>query len=321
MRERVFDTSLYKDLPEQVRTPVITEDLAGLVLEAGKNLPLEYRINPRKLVIIGEDVLDPIEESSVLKSLSEESEFDLRETASARSFYRNLIFCPVGSSVFSVSAPGGEAGYLEGRVNVALRVSDEEIEFYGIPTRLSAEALLNKAILLNEHSQANVVFSDPEDLRETSIPVVIPPGKNPWVFLNEVFPLDSEAWSVIRRGKPWIMKEKAKFDSHPVEEETSKQIGEAKTPLDYLYAGAKAERKMEMAGWVLNYSGCPGLFNSQILGMQRVGIAPFVIDVFGNVRSFEKKYIKNCGKCGVHIGKPISSGYHCPSCGGTYEGC
>lgn len=35
----------------------------------------------------------------------------------------------------------------------------------------------------------------------------------------------------------------------------------------------------------------------------------------------ERKYVKNCGACGVKIECVISSGYKCKSCGGTYEGC
>jgi hypothetical protein len=35
----------------------------------------------------------------------------------------------------------------------------------------------------------------------------------------------------------------------------------------------------------------------------------------------EYKYVKNCGNCGVAIGKLIGKGYRCPSCNGEYKGC
>ena len=136
-----------------------------------------------------------------------------------------------------------------------------------------------------------------------------------------MFPLDSDAWRVIRRGNPWIMKEKANFDARQAAEGVSKQIEDAMTPYDYLYAGAVAEERMGKAGWVLNYSACPGLYNSQILGMQTMGVPLFVKDAFGNLRFSEKKYVQRCGKCETKIDNYISKGYRCPRCGGIYEGC
>ena len=31
--------------------------------------------------------------------------------------------------------------------------------------------------------------------------------------------------------------------------------------------------------------------------------------------------VKNCGQCGIYIGKLIGKGYRCQSCGGEYAGC
>jgi len=56
------------------------------------------------------------------------------------------------------------------------------------------------------------------------------------------------------------------------------------------------------------------------LGIYPIGCPPTFLEYTLN-HSVLTKYVENCGKCGIHIGKPISAGYNCPNCGGTYQGC
>jgi hypothetical protein len=240
-----------------------------------------------------------------------------------RLFYGYLLTGGVGTLSISISPPGGDPGYLEGRVNAGLRTSEEEIEFYGIPTRLSAQSLYFKALLLNEHSNAPILFSDPEELRAVSIPVVVPPGENPWDFLDETIELDSNAWQVIKQGKPWEVKQRASRDTKNIAEVTAEMVLEAESDFDYLQAGATAERQMVAAGWVLDSDGCPGLFNFQILQAMRETSTFFVTDAFGGIRLAGRKYVEKCGnpKCKREIKAYISSGYQCPHCRGVYKGC
>ena len=96
----VFDTALYKDLPQESRPDTILEDAAGLVLEAG-NRPLEERINPRRFKIIDGEVVNE-KGNPVFSNFSYDTEFDAIESNQAKEFYTYLIKNHQGSLFFSI---------------------------------------------------------------------------------------------------------------------------------------------------------------------------------------------------------------------------
>jgi len=295
--QKVFDTSIYTRFSNEIKEVVILEDLAGFVIEAGKGLPLEERINARRLKIINDQVIDPNSKELVTKHFRYQTTLDKKESRQAEQFYDHLVKNLPGALSISISPSGGEANYLEARINVGLRKREGEIELYGIPSHLSPASLMSKTIRLTEHSLKSIRIDHPEELREISIPIKVPEGKSPWQFLEEVFPLDSGAWQAIAAGRPWELKEKAKKDGKRVAENTSKKISLAITEIDYILAGAYAEQEMARIGWEINSSACPGALNSNLLKTLRIKT-----DALGNQRLTVEKWqyhIGTCANCGA----------------------
>jgi hypothetical protein len=308
---KLFDTSLYK----QSNLNVVAEDLAGLYIEAGDN-PLEQRINARKLIIIGDKVFDPITDKEVPGNLKHITTLDNLEADSAEAFYKQLA--GGYDLTVSFSPPGGLSPYKEGRINVGYRSSHNEIEFYGIPTLITPETMLAKTILLSEFSDVSLSkISSPEQLRQISLPISIPSiEESPWDFLEEVLPLDSNAWKYIKDGRPWIVKENALKDAKFAAPVMIRMIYSARTENDYIMAGIYGERYMEQMGWKLNSGSCAGASNSQLAGTS-ISEGKFVTDVFGNTREIIESSFP-CPRCGGSIpsGLGITT---CPHCGLTKE--
>ena len=78
---------------------------------------------------------------------------------------------------------------------------------------------------------------------------------------------------------------------------------EAKTPRDFVLIGAYIERNMQRLGWGLDKAGCPGVFNSELLGFNN---SPIIKDVFGNTRATTWEYHAGtcvcCGSSNVDVG-------------------
>ena len=292
-QEKVLDISLYPPLSPDVRKQVLVEDTAGLVLEAGK-LSLEERINPRKLKIKNGRVFDPVSDREVTGGLKWDSSLEIVEGMGMTNFYNHLVDNK-DSVVICVSPPKGISPYLEGRINIGVR-KGEDIEFYGIPTKLNPEELLDFISRVSEFSDAKIP-NQPDFLRMTPIPVFVPSNENVWKFLKKVAPLDSNAWQTILEGKPWEMKTRSEKDAQLTIESAAYLLSEAKTPRDFVFIGAYIERNMQKLGWGLDRAGCPGVFNSELLASDNSG---FTKDVFGNTRATTWEYhTGSCVVCGT----------------------
>jgi len=299
--KKVFDISLYfKEGPHRLES--IKEDLAGLVIEAGV-VPLEERINPRRFEIRNGQVIDPETGKDIRSNWNHENPLSKKESNAADSFYEILVNSRIGGLCISISPSGGPANYNEARINVGLRLNEECIEFYGIPSRISPQELLNLA-----KKAFNLTIENPEDLREIAIPIKIPQEISPWEFLKQIFPLDSDAWTSISQGIPWQIKEVASKDAERVAKFVGTLLPSASSEEDFIRIGAIAERQMQESGWRLNQSACPGLFNFQLLArlyapnlaIRGYSLAShFIKDSFGNNRELSWIYHKGrCRKCG-----------------------
>jgi len=111
--QKVFDTSIYTRFSNEIKEVVILEDLAGFVIEAGKGLPLEERINARRLKIINDQVINPNSKELVTKHFRYQTTLDKKESRQAEQFYDHLVKNPPGALSISISPSGGEANYLE----------------------------------------------------------------------------------------------------------------------------------------------------------------------------------------------------------------
>ena len=323
---KVFDTSLYSAIPETNRPPVLTEDLAGLVIEAGDR-PLEERINPRSFTIINGEVIDPKTGKNVREEWGFKTFLQERESNAANSFYDHLLR-NTGNFAISLSPAGGPARYLEARVNVGYRKNEEEIEFYGIPSHMHPDALVNYATRLSEWNTLPLSITDPENLRELAIPIHLPEGRNPWGFLAEVAPLDSDAWTAIAKGLPWQIKQRAEIDAQPIAPEMSQRLIYPRVESEFVNIGAWGENSMENLGWQLKASACPGLFNSQINRSSNSNFG-FITDSFGNLREVptdqadqDGSLTFNCDTCGA-ANKRSYGGRKpfCDGCGKKFGGC
>lgn len=310
--ELAFDITKYKDSTEES----LAEDMAGMSSELADK-PLEERINPRRFKIINRKIFDPKTGKEVPGEMREDTEFDKREAGAARVFYGYALTYPPGSIVLGFSPRGGDSPYIDSRINVVYKASEEDLEFYGVVTNLPPSLLMYRTIRLSRFSFENIAINSPENLRDKIIPVVL--KENPWRFLQAHMPIDSQSWQEIKDGKPWLKKEEALEKTRQIASMISPMLDKAKTQLEFIKIGAWAERQMQEMGLQINFRNCPGLFNLEILGLSQEGC--LIKDSFGNWRKVEGKYVKSCGKCGVKIETFISKGYVCKVCGGTYEGC
>ena len=301
-----FDTSLYKELPPDLREPVMVEDLAGFFLEAGA-INLVERINPRELKIVNGQIFDPVRQEEVSKRWQGGSEVEDREVRGAERFYGYLLQNRV---VVSVSSRGGISPYKETRINVAHQVDEDTIHFYGIPSNFNEADCWNLAWQLNEFSEGVFDPQNIDDLREIHIPVSIPEGMNNWDFLNQVTKLDGDAWNDIKAGNPWLRKDFARQKAIKVVNDTDQMIQAAKTRYDYVLAGAYMERSMQkLTGWNLSGWGCPGALNSQLLeSYQNTENDFYQLDVFQNVRAAYSISTQDSDEKG-------SLKFKCPACG------
>lgn len=318
-RKKVFDTQLYKDLPPGIIQYSIAEDLAGLVLEAGDK-PLTERVNPRRFKIIEGKILDSKTGENIFENWQPGGELGEKEYNSATSFYRYLLENPPGSLVLNISPSEGISPYKEARINVGYRETDENIIFYGIPSKLTPEKCRQLALKAIKLSFVDFKIDSPDDLRDKAIPITVRQEKDPWLFLKYNLPLDSDAWNAIILGIPWKLKSEAIVLAGKAAFYMGPMIHHASSGRDYILAGAYGERYMEERGWKINHTGCSGATNTQLLSD-----GAYTNDVYGNTRavdnSGEGKFVHRCGNCGAPIFAIISSGYICSSCRGVYRGC
>ena len=316
-RSLIFDARLYQDLSPVAMEKSITEDLAGFVLEAGDR-PIEERINVREFKIINNKIIDEETGKNVFENWKPTDELGERECVSATLFYQYLLDNPKGSLVLSISPSGGISPYKEARINVGFKKSNRDIIFYGIPSRFNPEKCgkLGKDAL--KLSFLDLRIDSPEDLRNKAIPILLPQGQDPWQFLKGALPLDSKVWNSIVSGLPEKLKEEARTVAMQIAVTIGSIIRRALSERDYILAGAYAERGMEQAGWKIDFAGCSGISNADLLS------SGCTKDVYGNTRattSSEGRFVRRCGNCGVLIMTVISSGYRCANCGGEYKGC
>ncbi len=310
-----FDTSLYKDVPANFRKAVMTEDLAGFFLENGV-INLEERINPRELKIINGRVFDPIRQEDVNKSWQSETELSAIESAGAERFYSYVL---QGYPTLLISGPGGKSSYLETRVNIAHKVDNDTIHFYGIPSLFNQEDCLKLAWMINKSLGRAFNIQTIDDLRETPIPLN---HKDPnlWNFIGNIAPIDSDAWNEINKGSPWIRKESAKKKAKIIIEQIEPLVSSANTSFEHIRAGAYMEISMQnQVGWKIGKRGCPGLLNSELISsMTNLFLgSQYTTDVFGNIRRIISETF-DCPKCEGKIpsGKGITV---CPHCGAKKE--
>ena len=279
-----FDASKYQDNPSSQ-----TEDTSGFFLEAG-NRPLNERINPRIFVIRYFGIYEANDEGEVAeREISEgfsqkEDVLSKAETVGAKAFYNDLLRSPNNTIVINISPPGGISEYKEGRINVAIK-NENTIEFYGIPTHLTARELLSRTVyLMSEWTSLSVFPLDPDKLRSIAVSVEAPNEKNVWEFMSEIFPIDNDCWDQIINLRPWLFKEVTQEAAKVVTNETRPMFAQASSRNHFIEIGTYIEKRMtELTGIMLNSSSCPGIFNQDVV-FGSINSANMVVDIFGNTR-------------------------------------
>lgn len=314
-----FDTSLYEKVPKHIRPRVIAEDLAGFIMEAGA-IDFVQRINPRELTIVNGQVFDPVRLEFINERWIGGNDLANRESLGADRFYSQLV---KGKVVIAISPPGGISPYKETRINIAHLTQSGKIHLYGIPSNFTPEDCLQLAWRLNRFPSGEFNPQSPDDLRALPISLNIPPNTEVWDFLNQTARLDSNAWTDIKSGNPWVRKQNALAKAKETVTETESMINSARTYYDHIEAGARMEVKIQQkTGWTIDKWGCPGALNNELLFENQLAKFELVYttDTFGNLRLSEGKFVKNCGNCGKEINSYIPKGYQC-TCGGIYQGC
>ncbi|MEK7525938.1 MAG: hypothetical protein AAB546_00465 [Patescibacteria group bacterium] len=290
--EKVFDTSLYKDVPLERRKRVIANHLAGLVLEAGDRDFLE-RINPWWVVITPDgQAIDIISRQDVSGNFGDKTPLLKKEKIGAIDFYYNKgQLAKPGDVIYWFSPEKGDSLYKEARINVA-----EVVELYGLKILkcygIPLQTLPKDVLKLVEHT---------EELREKAF--IFEP-QNP--FLK-----NSDWWLVIKNGVPKKMKSEAIKAALVVAKEMAEMVEEASGDSDFVSIGAYGEKYMLSQGWFVNKIACPGVFNLDILA--RRGLLSVAVDGFGNYRKTDVEVYFDCPNCEGKIpsGRGITT---CPYC-------
>lgn len=273
----------------------IAKDLASLVVESSNCEPLSLRVNPFYLKIIGDKVVNPdLGEGDV----SNYYNLDTKEGRAGLKIREVLLHESDGTISVWISPPGGEENYFEGRIVVGINRGDN-MESYGICTKFNPKECLEIARNLG------LEIEDPEKLREDVI--IIKDELNPWDYLRKKIPLD-EVWDSIASGEVYIHKQEvikyATIVTNILEPFLKYMVGK----WEQIVVGAWLEKLMMSFGYKIMGGVC-GILNSEILGK--------VASLSGEI----VKFVKNCGQCGIYIGKLIGKGYRCQKCGGEYAGC
>lgn len=319
-KEKVFDISLYKNIPPKRRIRVIANDLAGIVLEAGDR-KLEERINPWYIAITPQgNVINLVSREEVIKNFGSKTQLARNETKGALDFYYDKAAkAKEGDVIIWFSPSGGDSPYIESRVNVAkvrtlygLKI----LECYGIPSKLSREEILGLANYFTKMLEEPSI-SDPERLREIAIHWPTVPGQDVWNKFQESVRLDSNAWLAIASHSPRKIKREAYKVALPIARRMSSEVENAITEREFIVIGARAEKHMIESGWSINKLECPGIFNSDLL------IFGLIKDPLGNYRKIfprEKDFEEiieciNCPFCKQTVRAGIKSGrIYCLSC-------
>lgn len=299
--KKVFDTSLYKNIPLKRRARVIANDLAGLVLEAGER-SLEERINPWYVAIAPDGkIVNLVSREEVGKNFGDKNELARSEREGAIDFYYNkALNAKEGDLIFWFSPSKGNSPYTEARINVAkvrslcgLKV----LECYGIPSELPPDEILSLANYFRAMSEEPSICGA-DDLRKISI--LWPSIKNEdiWKIFQNTVQLDSNAWEAIAYGSPRKIKREAYKVALPIAAQMSKSLEKARIERDFVVIGAAAEIQMQRKGWKINKRQCEGFLNTDLLTNN------ITIDALGNFRRTSSKEHSwewtdgDCVRCG-----------------------
>ena len=273
----------------------ITMDLASLVVESSEKEPLSRRINPFCLKRIGDNVVCP---DLGERDINSHYDLNTKEGRAGLKIREVLLGEPDGTISVWISSPGGEENYSEGRIVVGVNRGDI-MESYGICTKFDPREYIEIAKSLGSQ------IEDPETLREEVI--IIKDELDPWNFLRRRIPLD-EVWDKIASGEVHIHKQEVMKDAMTVTKILEPFLKYMVGKWEQIVVGAWLEKLMMSFGYKIMGGVC-GVLNSEILGKATALSGEMV------------KFVKNCGQCGIYIGKLIGKGYRCQSCGGEYAGC
>lgn len=267
----------------------IAKDLASLAIESSG------RVNPFWLKRVGDKVI-----SSDLGEQDVINHYDLntQEGRAGLKIRETLLSEPDGTISIWISPPGGEADYSEGRIVVGVNRGDS-MESYGICTKFDPKECVEIAKSLGSE------IEDPETLREEVI--VIRDELDPWNYLRQRIPID-EVWDSVASGEVHVHKQEVVNDATTATKILEPFLKYMVGKWEQIVVGAWLEKIMMSFGYKIMGGVC-GILNSEILGKAATLSGEIV------------KFVKNCGQCGIYIGKLIGKGYRCQKCGGEYVGC
>ena len=323
-RRLAFDTRAY--VKPGSRKEAFASQLTAYVREASEGEKIADRVNYYRLVkVLGEDgqpakVVDPnLSSEDISVFYVYKTEINKRESLAGNKMRTGVLENPSNTSMLWISPSGGESNYREGRMVIQANDPDGA-DCYGICLPESFTRFLEVSKQLTGFLEIDAI-SGIEELRET--PITLPIPEEELLFLmKKVIPELDEVWDYIASGKAKSKKDKVYHDAQWVAERVRPMIVAARTPMDFIRAGAAAERLMISKGHKIGVSSC-GERNIDLLGSS----SP--LSVSSSIRkpgmmsetSGGKKFIKNCGNCGRKLNRQMKAGDKCPFCGGTYLGC
>jgi len=302
-----------------------TSQLTAYVREASEGVKTTDRVNYYRLVkTFGVDeqpkIVDPrLGNKDISSFYVYETKIDERESAAGIRMRRAVMEGRVDSVMIWISPSGGESNYHEGRM--VIQINDPNgADCYGICLPESFTRFLEVSRELTDFLEIDPI-SEIEKLRET--PIMFPfPEEELLYLLKKVMPELNEVWDYIASGKAKLKGDRVFRDAQWVAERVGPMIERASTRLDFIMAGATAEKMMMSRGHKIGASTC-GVRNTDVL-RSRSPLSVFSSGYKTEMMSetpAKVKFIEKCGACGKQLNLWMKAGDKCPFCPGIYLGC
>jgi hypothetical protein len=284
--------------------PAVVEDIASWFTENNAG-GLEKRINPRVLIFLNGELVDPKESLKPIgEGLRQVTRIDILENQGYKDICQWIEQTEWGYGIW-ISPPGDD--YKESRFVVyhVEQKGDQKVVFLwgicGYQTGEECVAVANELQESNPDGYKQKIFKNPDELR-TKVITFDPPGNTPWTYYLSNFSIAPlEVWQAIDNGDAEELKQEALRQAELVYEEKRAALVGAQTGRETEVVVMSMEMEMQRRMGVRVLPGpCDALFHDGIFSQV------FKKATKAEIKNGQRVY--ECPICGVDV----KAGKKCP---------